>query len=242
MKFTKRLFSVMLALCLVLCCSIPAFAAESATTVGTFTIFASNDGGSSSWNTSGHAFLAFENTSSDSITIGGLTVEADEEITFGTWGNQSAHTGIWYNLESYLIHNRSEYANRVSLSMSVTQDDIDDINTIIANNDTWALLNNCSSFAVKVWNQVSSTSLSAGTPNTPTSLMSSIKSKTGYQTGRAVQENTRIGYVSNGKFVSVTVSASALSADAVTVASGNVVFAVPINLNPNSCDMEVWYE
>ncbi|MCI6676417.1 MAG: hypothetical protein MSG78_05900 [Clostridiales bacterium] len=94
MKFTKKLLSVMLALCLVLCCSIPAFAAETATTVGTLTIFASNDGGSSSWNTSGHAFLAFKNTSSGSITIGGLTVEADEEITFGTWGNQSAHKGI----------------------------------------------------------------------------------------------------------------------------------------------------
>lgn len=242
MKFTKRLLSVMLALCLVLCCTVTAFAAETATTVGTLTIFASNDGGSSSWNTSGHAFLAFKNTSSSSITIGGLTVAAGEEITFGTWGNQSAHTGIWYNLESYFIHNQSAYANRVSLSMSVTQDDVDDINTIIANNDTWALLNNCSSFAVKVWNKVSSTTLNAGTPNTPTSLMSSIKSKTGYKTGRAVQENTNIGYVSNGKFVSVTVRAAALSATTATAENGDLVFTVPINLNPNSCDMEVWYE
>ncbi|MCI6676416.1 MAG: hypothetical protein MSG78_05895 [Clostridiales bacterium] len=126
--------------------------------------------------------------------------------------------------------------------MSVTQDDVDDINTIIDNNDTWALLNNCSSFAVKVWNKVSSTSLSAGTPNTPTSLMSSIKSKTGYKTGRAVQENTNIGYVSNGVFVPVTTRAAALAVNAATVVNSDVVFTVPINMNPNSCDMEVWYK
>lgn len=240
MKFTKRLLSVMLSLCLVLCCSIPAFAAETATTVGTLTIFSSNDGGSSSWNTSGHAFLSFENTSSSSITIGGLTVAAGDEITFGTWGNQSAHSGIWYNLESYFIHNQNAYSNRVSLSESVTQADVNEINTIIANNDTWALLNNCSSFAVKVWNKVASTSLSAGSPNTPTSLMSSIRSKTGYQTGRAVQENTNIGYVSNGVFVPATTRAATFPS--ATKVTGDVVFTVPINMNPNSCDMEVWHK
>lgn len=64
----------------------------------------------------------------------------------------------------------------------------------------------------------------------------------GYKTGRAVQENTNIGYVSNGKFVSVTVRAAALSATTATAENGDLVFTVPINLNPNSCDMEVWYE
>lgn len=240
MNFTKRIISAVLALCLVMCCTITSFAAETATAVGTLTIFASNDGGNSSWNTSGHAFLAFENTSSSSITIGGLTVAAGEEITFGTWGNKSAHTGIWYNLESYFIHNQNAYTNRVSRSVVVTPNDIDDINTIIANNDTWSVLNNCASFAVKVWNAVAATTLTAGSPNTPTSLMASIKSKAGYRTGRAVQQNTRIGYVSSGSFVPATVSASALSANMVTAANGNIVFTVPINLNPNSCDMEAW--
>ena len=242
MKFTKRILSVMLSLCLVLCCSIPAFAAETTTTVGTLTIFSSNDGGSSSWNLSGHAFLAFENTSSSDITVGGLTVASGEEITFGTWGNQDAHHGIWYNLESYLINNQNDYANRASLSMSVTQDDVDEINTIIANNDTWALLNNCSSFAVRVWNQVSSITLSAGSPNTPTSLRANIRSKSGYETGRSVQNNTNIGYVSGGEFVPVTVSASARSAAPIVMTAYGVQFIVPINLNPNSCDTEVWHK
>ena len=77
----------------------------------------------------------------------------------------SQHTGIWYNLESYFANNASAYGNRVSLSMSVTQSNIDTINDIISKNDKWSLTNNCSSFAVKVWNSVSSKTLSAGIPN-----------------------------------------------------------------------------
>lgn len=242
MKFTKRILSIVLTICLVLCCSIPAFAAETATMVGTLTIFSSNDGGSSALNMSGHAFLAFENTSSSDVTVGGLTVAPGEEITFGTWGNQDAHHGIWYNLESYAINSLGNYANRVSLSTDVTQDDIDEINTIITNNDTWGLFNNCSSFAVRVWNQVSSVTLSAGTPNTPTSLRTNIRSKSGYETGRSVQNNTNIGYVSGGEFVSVTVNASARSTAPIVMEAYGVQFTVLVNLNPNSCDMEVWYK
>lgn len=239
MKSKRKFLAVILAICMVLCCSVTAFAAEpKATTVGTLTIFSSNDGGNSSWNTSGHAFISFKNTSSSSITVGGLSVGSGHEITIGTWGNKSNHVGIWYNLESYFVNNQSAYSNRVSLSMSVTQANIDTINTLISNNDTWTALNNCSSFAVKIWNAVSSKTLSAGTPNTPTSLMTSIKSKSGYQTGRAIGNTTPIGYVSNGSFVSVTMTANTrnieVASDIVNTTEDPAVFIVPINMNPNS--------
>ena len=208
--------------------------------VGTLCIFAANDGSSSSWSTSGHAFLAFKNTSGCPITIGGLTVLAGEEVTFGTWGNKAAHVGIWYNLESYFVNAQGSYGNRVSLSVNITQDDVDLINIMVANNDTWAVLNNCASFATRLWNEVSSVTLDAGTPNTPTSLMSSIKSKTGYEIKRNVQYNINIGYVSNGEFIPVVVSSSAFSFGTVLGRDDHVEFIVPINLNPNSSDMEVW--
>lgn len=203
------------------------------TTVGILTIFAANDGSSSSWSTSGHAFFSFKNTSYCPVTVGGLTVLVDEEITFGTWGNQSAHKGIWYNLEPYLINNYEAYGNRVSLSINITQEDIDRINDLIADNDTWAALNNCSSFATRIWNEISTITLSAGTPNTPTALMSSIKSKTEYENVRTVQYNTNIGYVSDGLFVPVTVTTSALNYTDIA-RNMPVKFIVPINLNANS--------
>lgn len=75
-----------------------------------------------------------------------------------------------------------------------------------------------------------------------TSLRANIRSKSGYETGRSVQNNTNIGYVSGGEFVPVTVSASARSAAPIVMTAYGVQFIVPINLNPNSCDTEVWHK
>lgn len=235
----KRIFVLIFIICIVFSCSVATLAIEPReSTVGVLTIFASNDGGSSSLNTSGHAFLAFKNTSSSSVTVGGLSVGSGHEITFGTWGNKSNHLGIWYNLESYFANNQGAYTNRVSLSMSVTQDDIDKINTLIANNDTWSALNNCSTFAAKIWNAASSKTLSAGTPNTPTALMASIESKGAYEIRRIVMDTIPIGYVNNGSFVTVTMTTSALSlpvsADIACTEEGTAVFVVPVDMNPSS--------
>ena len=62
-----------------------------------------NDSNNSSINTTGHAFLTIKNCTSTSIIVGGITVVPYEEISIGTWGNKEPHTGIWYNLESYLV-------------------------------------------------------------------------------------------------------------------------------------------
>lgn len=87
-KIPKKLLSVLTLVMLLISVSIPTFA-SSTNDVGTLTIFSSNDGGSSSSNISGHAFLAFENTSSESIVVGGLNVGSGHEITFGTWGTKT---------------------------------------------------------------------------------------------------------------------------------------------------------
>ena len=156
-------------------------------TVAVMRIFAINDGGGSSFNTSGHAFLSIENTSGSTITVGGLSVEAGKTVTVGTWGNKDEHTGLWYNLEGYFQNQSNAYSNAVSLRVSLSSNLLETVSTNIKNNDSWGLLSNCSTFATKIWNSVCSTKVSAGTPNTPTSTVNSIKSYTDlYSTGVAI--------------------------------------------------------
>ena len=177
-------------------------------TVGELTVF--SDGSSGTTGSSGHekelgthSFVSFKNTSSSAIIIGGLNVQPGHEITLGTWGNKSQHKGLWYNLESYYIHEGNAYANRVSLTMDVTSSDVTSINRYISSNDEWSLLDNCSSFAEGLWNRVSSNDISAGFPETPKKLADSIKSESGYETGRSVANTRPVGYVKNGSFVTV---------------------------------------
>lgn len=171
--------------------------------MGQLTIFSANDGMSSFLNTSGHAWIAFKNTYYQTIRIGGITVSPYGMATVGTFGNIEAHLGIWYNIESYymnLYEDYDPYPNRVSITIPVTQSQIDTINDIISNNDAWTATNNCSSFATKVWNAVSSTDLSAGFPNTPTSLRQSIIATGAYETEKPISSHSAVGYVSGGIF------------------------------------------
>ena len=212
--------------------------AASDSEIGLLTIFASSDGGSSSLNTSGHAFISFENTSSSFVLVGALNVTPGTEITFGTWGNKAQHKGIWYNLESYFFNSINAYDNRVSLTMPVTQNDIDIINNVIKSSDTWSVTKNCSTFAAKIWNAVSSTTLSAGFPNTPTALKSSIEEKVASETARPISNTIPIGYVSNGSFVSVILQSNNRMMNSSPIATRSTVGTVKIekfiNMNPNS--------
>ncbi|MFJ7917286.1 MULTISPECIES: hypothetical protein [unclassified Lysinibacillus] len=168
--------------------------------VAGLTIYASSDAdnGSSIPSTSGHAWITVSNYKSTSISVGKLSGIAQYKlISVGTWGNKSEHTGLWYGLESKFV-SQGAYSNRVSLSMDLTQAQLDTINSKIINGDSWSTLNNCSSFAVDVWNSVSSVKLSAGsTIKTPTTLGDSIKSKTGYVSGLGFTHTYKV-YYANG--------------------------------------------
>lgn len=175
----------------------PAFAVS--TSVGQLTIFCMEGN---------HAFLSFKNTYSDPARIGGLSVNRGHEITIGTF-NYNSHKGIWYNLDSHLYHHAgmaNQFSGRVSLTTSVTQSDVDAINSYISSHDTWSQTNNCAYFAANVWNLVSSTALSASYPGNPTVLANSIRSVSGYQTNRSIPNSTPVGYVSNGLWYSSTYS------------------------------------
>lgn len=146
-------------------------------------------------NRTGHAWISFKNDSYPTVRFGGLNVAPYTEVTIGTFGNLEAyHVGIWYNLESYLVNELGQMSGRVSLSIDITRDELDTINALIDANDDWGILNNCSSFATKIWNSVADDKVSASYPNTPTSLVSAIKSFDYYQTNRSIINNSTIGY------------------------------------------------
>ena len=135
-----------------------------------------------------HSFLVVHNLTSSNIVVGHYTVPANKSVTIGTFGNISQHKGIWYNVEG--VYSVSKH---VSVAKYISSSQLNTMNNKINSNDTWELLKNCSSFASKVWNSISSTSVSAGAVPTPSTLAASIKSKfsSSYVTNRSIPTKTK---------------------------------------------------
>lgn len=208
----RRLIAIMLTVALVLSMAVPAMATEGASTsvyVGVITLFAATGNGSSSGAPGlGHAFLSFKNITSTDKLVGVYSVAPGEEITFGTWGNTSSfgNVGVWYNLESYLMGAKRSFANRVSLSVAVTQSDLNAINAIINNPEPYHLTDyNCVNFALDIYYETPYMYvLSIGNPAYPVHLMNSIQTTGEYETGKSVDFSNDVGYAENGEFKSVT--------------------------------------
>ena len=81
------------------------------------TMFSENDGGSSSFNFSGHAWVEVYNNSALPVVIGKYTLPAFECVTIGLWGNKE-HIGVYYNLEYYLAITTIETNSSSSSSSS----------------------------------------------------------------------------------------------------------------------------
>lgn len=161
----------------------------SSSNVALVTITSSTSSAGSSFSVDGHAWITVKNVSSSNITVGKLSqIAPNKSVTIGTWGNKSEHTGIWYNLEPYIKTqlDSDAYSTRASLSMYVDSEGLTDVTNYIKNNDTWTTTHNCTSFAMGLWNSISSTTLSNGTFNTPLALYNSIKAQSGYTTNSPI--------------------------------------------------------
>lgn len=131
-----------------------------------------------------HSWLVFRNNSSSNVYVGNYYLKSCLSVTVGTWGNLNEHSGIWYNVEGW------KDMTGISIGMNLSTSQLATVNSKINSSNTWSYLNNCSSFVVKVWNSVSSSTVSAGIPNLPSQLYSSIRNKSG---------STAYGYMpSNG--------------------------------------------
>ena len=144
------------------------------------------DGILSSVGYGGHVFLIVTNRLNYEITIGHFPVGAGESITIGTFGDRSAHTGIWYNIEGCLgvLSDCTTYA----LATALTVTELKAVNNKINELDDWSITENCSYFAVNVWNATPTSQTVSGW--NPAAVVSSIKSYDGYLTNPTLPTNS----------------------------------------------------
>lgn len=201
-SFFRKISSILFSIVLIFALSIPSYAADTESRridfVATMQIVSFSGGGSfSSVGYNGHSFLTFTNTSNSNITVGHMPVAPGDSITIGTFGNRSAHSGIWYNIEGYCGTSSTSY----SLVTGATASELVSINAAINNHDYWRVSNNCSSFARDVWNAGNSGRTVSG--GNPAALANSIKSFSGYITNptipskslSSIARHTSNGYV-----------------------------------------------
>lgn len=165
-------------------------------------IFASDNNSSTSdeISNSGHAFIMVENIGKSTITVGKMSLSRNACLTIGTWGNQSEHIGLWYNLENYIINRSDVYDGRVSLETLIFEEDLSPMNTYINSHDSWSVFSNCSTFATNLWNSIADINLDCGTINTPLNLKKSIM-KHNYTVNATVKYNYKIGYYHGNTFI-----------------------------------------
>lgn len=81
-------------------------------------VFSDNNNSSSFMNFEGHSYIQVYNQSTQDQIIGKYILHSFEGVTIGLWGNNSAHTGVFYNLEYYLALTTTENESLSSTSSS----------------------------------------------------------------------------------------------------------------------------
>ncbi len=99
----------------------------------------------------GHTFLVLENTSDTPLVFCGREIAAGEDITFGWWAI-SAHSGVWFGLESNYIDAFGRYRGRVALSREIDSDGIARLADYLLTHDLYTPLENCAVRAVAAFN------------------------------------------------------------------------------------------
>ena len=130
----------------------------------------------------GHSFITVHNYSSNSVTIGHMSVPQNSYITIGTFDNRSAHNGIWYNIEGYNIYAINQVTYSTTAYMLTSSSEISTLNVAINTHDYWMTSFNCSHFAAYRWNQITPSGLHV-LPSYPGYLKSSIDSIGGTSSG-----------------------------------------------------------
>lgn len=154
----------------------------------------------------GHAFLSIENLTDDNIKVHSRELTGRESITIGTWSIRD-HFGVWYNVESNYISEYNKYDGRVSVTIGISEDDLIVISEYIAKSDNWNPLNNCTVFAIGLWNKVASESEKidvSGALYTPSELRSEIEKFDTFEINRPIETDKEFGYFVGDEFVSHT--------------------------------------
>ena len=206
----KKFLSVLL---LILCLSLFTACGEDkdykatidSTDVAKLSLFSYDGKSESVWGLAnlGHAFLSIENISDSEFYIGQKKVAVGETIAIGTWSILD-HFGVWYNVESNYIKEHNKYDGRVSVTIGIDGDDIETLNSEIAKRDKWGVLNNCSRFALSVYNAVANENETIKTPliYTPSYLTKYIKKFESFEYNKEIITEDTLGYFDNTSYVS----------------------------------------
>jgi hypothetical protein len=165
--------------------------------VALLTLFSDNGKGESNWlvRNYGHSFVAVSNVSDNAFAVGDMVVNPGETITVGLW-SVFEHFGVWYNIESNYIKEHNKYAERVSITIGMSMEDITAINEVIKEKDAWTPIYNCSKFALDVWNRIATDNekIESKFFMSPGYLVDEIKEFEGYENVRLCETSTTIRY------------------------------------------------
>ena len=144
----------------------------------------------------GHSFLSVENISSETITIGKVEVAPNETISIGTWSIK-AHFGVWYNVESNYIKDYNKYDGRISITAGISSEDTEKMNNFILAHDYWSPINNCSNFALNLWNTVAEEDEELVRPfiYSPSKIAKALKNFEGYETNREIKTSDKFFFM-----------------------------------------------
>ncbi|MDE6952274.1 MAG: hypothetical protein K2P09_00510 [Erysipelotrichales bacterium] len=128
----------------------------------------------------GHSWIVIKNYN-QTRTYGTYSAGSGKSFSIGTQGKRG-YDGIWYNVES---SERTELTGSKTyyLKTAVMADKITSFRNSIPSYNYWNVGQNCAHFAVNIWNKAGGSKMSINTIETPASLISKIKEKSGYKTG-----------------------------------------------------------
>lgn len=181
------------------------FNLEKENSIGTLTLYAFNGDSERVPGTInlGHAFISVENTSDNQIKVGAMTLESNEQTSVGGWG-QTAHFGIWYNIEStYMALGR--YKGILSLTTQITEDDLTNLNSYIKEHDQWSMFKNCSFMALDMFNIVANENSKIKITGliTPGKIYNVLNKTDKNELERPIENFTKIGYSADYEMTSL---------------------------------------
>jgi hypothetical protein len=145
----KRLFALLLALCLLALFAVPSFAAFGDETVAKLYLCHRWSGPPSL----GHVWVYIENRSNRTLQVGAYSLPPNQGVSLGNFGlTRSDGNGTYYNVEAYCAQ-RYSTSGTISNSTNLNQSELNRVSDAILQQNLWLPLgSNCADFACRVWN------------------------------------------------------------------------------------------
>lgn len=156
----------------------------------------------------GHAYASIRNVSDDTIVLGkGYNLPAGATVTLASW-EFDAHAGVWFNIEPTYI-DQGWFVKRKSVTRRADSAAIARINQYLIDGETdrWTLFDNCTHFAVGLWNAAAEGSddiISTKGMLTPSDLEKQVMRFEEREVGRPHESAQPIGYFSGAEFIEFT--------------------------------------